>query len=74
MKKPKGLIQFTNDRPGHDFRYSLDSSKISSNLGWKPSHSFEEGLKHTIEWYLENKKWRKNIPSKEIKTISWKTR
>lgn len=74
MKKPDTLIQFTKDRPGHDFRYSLDANKISNELGWKPSYTFEEGLRYTIKWYLENIEWRKNIQSKEMKTISWKTR
>ena len=50
------LIEFVEDRPGHDIRYSIDSSKIQS-LGWKPKHSFKEGLKETVEWYLENEWW-----------------
>lgn len=52
MNKPD-LIEFVEDRPGHDIRYSLDSSKIR-NLGWKSKHSFKEGLEKTVEWYLEN--------------------
>ncbi len=60
MGKPKDLIHFTTDRPGHDFRYSLNSSKISRELHWKPSYNFEKGLEHTINWYLKNKKWWKN--------------
>jgi len=55
MNKPD-LIEFVEDRPGHDIRYSLDSSKIRS-LGWKPKHSFKEGLEETVEWYLENEWW-----------------
>jgi dTDP-glucose 4,6-dehydratase len=55
MDKPD-LIEFVEDRPGHDIRYSLDSSKIQS-LGWKPKHSFKEGLEETVEWYLENEWW-----------------
>jgi len=56
MKKPHSLITFIKDRPGHDFRYSLDWSKIR-NLGWSPRIEFKEGLKKTIEWYLSNRKW-----------------
>lgn len=55
MDKPD-LIEFVEDRPGHDIRYSLDSSKTRS-LGWKPKHSFKEGLKETVEWYLKNEWW-----------------
>ena len=50
-------ISFVEDRPGHDFRYAIDNSLISSDLGWKPSYSFEEGLSKTISWYLENINW-----------------
>ena len=74
MGKPKSLIYFTKDRPGHDFRYSLDTKKIYKELRWKPSHNFEEGLRRTIEWYLENKEWRKNISPKDMISITWKTR
>ncbi len=48
------LVQFVEDRPGHDFRYSMDCSKIASHCGWRPSHSWEDGLRKTIKWYLEN--------------------
>jgi len=74
MKKPKELIQFTKDRPGHDFRYSLNSRKIYRELGWKPAHDFESGLEHTIEWYTKNKAWRKNVSSSDMTKTSWKTR
>lgn len=57
LNKPESLITFVTDRPGHDRRYSIDSSKIRSELGWKPLVGFEEGLKKTISWYLENKEW-----------------
>tara|TARA_Y100000739_G_C20593840_1_gene459292 strand:- start:131 stop:1141 length:1011 start_codon:yes stop_codon:yes gene_type:complete len=50
----KSLIEFVNDRPGHDFRYAIDSSKIFNNLGWKPTESFDSGIKKTIDWYLNN--------------------
>ena len=74
MGKRKDLIHFTTDRPGHDFRYSLNSSKIYKELRWKPSYDFERGLEYTINWYLKNKKWWKNTSSKELSSISWKTR
>jgi dTDP-glucose 4,6-dehydratase len=61
MKKPTTLIKHIKDRPGHDFRYSLDSLKIEKTLGWKPKHSFDIGLEKTIQWYLENKDWWKKV-------------
>jgi dTDP-glucose 4,6-dehydratase len=54
LNKPETLISFVEDRPGHDVRYSLDSSKIRTELGWKPKFSFEESLKSTVQWYLDN--------------------
>ena len=50
-------ISFVKDRPGHDLRYAIDNSFIFSDLGWKPSYSFEVGLRTTINWYLENINW-----------------
>ncbi|MDO4924569.1 MAG: dTDP-glucose 4,6-dehydratase [Turicibacter sp.] len=52
LRKPYELIEFVTDRPGHDLRYAIDSSKIQEELGWAPSYSFEIGLKSTIEWYV----------------------
>ncbi len=57
------LIEFVKDRPGHDKRYAIDASKINTELGWKPSVTFEEGLEKTIDWYLKNKKWLNNVTS-----------
>lgn len=57
------LITFVKDRPGHDLRYAIDASKINKELGWKPSVSFEEGLTKTIDWYLGNEEWLKNVTS-----------
>jgi len=51
------LINFVPDRPGHDFRYAIDFSKLNTELGWSPKHSFETGLGATVEWYLENRAW-----------------
>ncbi|APG60437.1 dTDP-glucose 4,6-dehydratase [Christiangramia salexigens] len=57
------LISFIKDRPGHDKRYAIDASKISEEMGWKPSVSFEKGLEKTIDWYLSNEVWFKNVTS-----------
>ena len=64
MDKPD-LIEFVEDRPGHDIRYSLDSSKVRE-LGWKPKHGFSEGLKETVEWYLENEWWWKPLADEKV--------
>jgi dTDP-glucose 4,6-dehydratase len=74
MKKPKKLIKFTKDRPGHDFRYSLDSSKIKKELKWKIKNNFEDGIKKTIEWYIENPELIANLSVNELTKIKWKTR
>jgi dTDP-glucose 4,6-dehydratase len=55
--KPPSLIKYVKDRPGHDRRYAIDCSKIESELGWKPTVSFEEGLRQTVEWYCKNEAW-----------------
>ena len=53
------LITFVKDRPGHDYRYAIDASKIEKELNWNPSVTFNEGLEKTIDWYLNNEKWLK---------------
>jgi len=53
----EGLISFVADRPGHDFRYAIDSGKCESELGWRPSMTFETGIRQTVSWYLENRNW-----------------
>lgn len=55
------LITFVQDRPGHDRRYGIDSTKIREELGWKPAHSFEEGIRQTVQWYLENETWTETV-------------
>ena len=62
MDKPEDLIEYVKDRPGHDRRYSLDTSKIK-NLGWQPQYQFEETLKQTIRWYQDNKQWWQKLKS-----------
>ena len=59
------LITYIKDRPGHDRRYAIDATKINKELGWKPSVTFEEGLKLTIDWYFDNQEWLKNVTSGE---------
>ena len=57
LGKGEELIEFVKDRPGHDFRYSLDTTKAKRELGWEAKTSFDEGLKETVEWYIEHLKW-----------------
>ena len=57
LGKPEDLIEFTKDRPGHDLRYSLNSDKISGQIGWKSKIKFPEGVESTVKWYMENMKW-----------------
>lgn len=59
------LIEFVTDRPGHDFRYAIDCTKIERELGWKPSESFESGIRKTIEWYVENGAWCDGVRNKK---------
>ena len=69
LNKPQGtspkLVKYVKDRPGHDKRYAIDATKIKNELGWMPSLQFAEGLKKTIEWYLNNQDWLDNITSGE---------
>jgi dTDP-glucose 4,6-dehydratase len=53
----RDLIRFVADRPGHDLRYAIDATKIERELSWRPSESFESGLRKTVEWYLDNTAW-----------------
>jgi dTDP-glucose 4,6-dehydratase len=57
------LISFVTDRPGHDARYAIDAGKIARELGWKPRHAFEQGLRETVRWYLDNKTWWERVRS-----------
>jgi len=66
MGKDESLIEFVEDRPGHDLRYSLDSSKIRNELGWKPEYNFDEALRYTVDWYLNNEWWWKPLADERI--------
>lgn len=66
LKKPRELITYVDDRPGHDFRYSIDSSKIKS-LGWQPQISLQEGLFKTVDWFKKNQKWWREIKKTDYK-------
>ena len=57
LEKPRSLISFVQDRPGHDRRYAIDASRLQAELGWRPRRSFEEGLAETIDWYVHHKGW-----------------
>ncbi len=64
MTRPhEKLIQFVTDRPGHDARYAIDAGKIRSELGWRPRHNFEDGLRQTVRWYLDNRGWWERVMS-----------
>ncbi len=67
LGKPESLLRFVEDRPGHDRRYALDSTKIRQALGWKPELSFEEGIRKTIAWYQANELWLKRARSGEYR-------
>lgn len=66
MDKSADLIEYVDDRPGHDLRYSLDSSKITSQLGWKPKHTFGEGLAKTVDWYMANERWWRALADERV--------
>ena len=65
LGKPESLIKYVTDRPGHDMRYAIDPTKIETELGWKPTYTFDTGIEMTINWYLENREWWENIISGE---------
>jgi len=75
MALPEGLITFVEDRPGHDVRYSLNSSKIREELGWKPRHDFKEAIAETIRWYRGNRSWWEPLAdAKILSPTPWKTK
>ena len=72
MGESEDLIEYVEDRPGHDFRYSMSSDKISKELGWKPKIRFEEGIEKTVEWYLDHEEIWKDISPKILDSTPWK--
>ena len=73
LGRPFSLVEHVQDRPGHDFRYRLDSSKIQDELGWKPKRSFDSGLRETVRWYLDNERWWLSIADdKMLSATPWK--
>lgn len=67
LGKSDNLIKYVKDRPGHDRRYAIDNTKITSQLGWEPAYTFEQGMAETIAWYLNNQEWIKNVVSGNYK-------
>ena len=67
LDKPESLITYVTDRPGHDLRYAINSEKVEKELGWNRTYTFEEGIKETINWYVNNQEWIRNIKSGEYK-------
>ncbi len=65
LNKPDSLIKYVKDRPGHDWRYALDTGKIEKELGWTPRYQFREGMNDTINWYIQNDSWWKKVKSGE---------
>jgi dTDP-glucose 4,6-dehydratase len=68
LNKPRSLIKFVTDRPGHDHRYAIDFTKATNELGWTPEISFRDGLRETIDWYLQQTSWIENIRSGAYQT------
>ena len=66
MNKSPSLIRYVKDRPGHDFRYSLKTTRIEKEIHWKPRYTFERGLRSTVSWYLNNHSWWQNISNKSM--------
>ena len=68
MQKPRDLIEHVKDRPGHDRRYAIDAAKARAELGWSPGIPFPDGLKSTVEWYLQNRGWWERVRTGEYRT------
>jgi dTDP-glucose 4,6-dehydratase len=60
----RNLIAFVKDRPGHDRRYAIDAGKIQRELGWSPARTFEQGIRETVQWYLANQAWVRQVQGK----------
>jgi dTDP-glucose 4,6-dehydratase len=75
LSKKESLVAFVEDRPGHDLRYSLDSTKIRAELGWKPRRTFQSALRETVDWYVKNEQWWKPLATDEVLSPTpWKTK
>lgn len=77
LEKPHSMIEYVGDRPGHDKRYSIDCSKIENEIGWHPKYKFDDALKQTVNWYLQNQSWweplvNENTLHPQPWTLSWK--
>ena len=72
MDKPLDMINFVEDRPGHDFRYSMSSQKISNELQWTPKTNFKDGIKNTVDWYMKNTQIWNNISTDILNSTPWK--
>jgi dTDP-glucose 4,6-dehydratase len=73
LGKSSNLIEFVDDRPGHDFRYSLDSTRIRKDLAWKPEQPLSTALKSTVEWYVQNRNWWEPLlDEKVLSPTPWK--
>ncbi len=72
LNKPESLITYVKDRPGHDLRYAMDPTKIETELGWKPEHTFDTGIVETIKWNLDNQEWLSHVESGEY--MKWMER
>ena len=67
LGKPRSLVRFVEDRPGHDRRYAVDSSKLTRVTGWRPAISFEQGIRQTVQWFQANQPWWRAIKSGEFR-------
>jgi dTDP-glucose 4,6-dehydratase len=75
LRKKESLVTFVEDRPGHDLRYSLSSSKIRTELGWKPQHTFYSAINETVNWYVKNESFWKPLATEEVLgPTPWKVR
>ena len=72
MGKSEDLVKYVEDRPGHDFRYSMSSSKIYKEMDWKPKISFDEGIEKTVGWYLKHEEIWKDLSPKILDSTPWK--
>ena len=72
MGKSSDLIEFVEDRPGHDFRYSMNSDKVRKEMNWKPKIDFDTGLENTVNWYISNPDWKNNISEQIFESTPWK--